>query len=129
MTDDALERALRTEEELELVTTGRRSGRPHRVTVWFAYEPGALWLRTDADADWLRNLDHEPRALIRIAGRELAVERVAVDDPAGALRSLIELWRAKYGQEWVADWYVERGRVPVRLSLVRGGPQAEGYPR
>ena len=117
---DPLERALQTEEELEVVTTGRRTGRPHRVTVWFAYEPDVLWLRTDRDADWLRNLEREERARVSIAGQEIDVHREPIDDEVAALRHVIELWRKKYGQEWVADWYVERGRVPVRLRLDRG---------
>ena len=50
------EAALRAAEEIELVTSGRRSGRPHSVTLWSAYEDGTLWLRTDSDADWYRNL-------------------------------------------------------------------------
>jgi deazaflavin-dependent oxidoreductase (nitroreductase family) len=114
-----LEDALRTSEELELETRGRRTGTPHRVTVWFAYDGDALWLRTDRDADWLRNLERDPAARVRVGGHEVAVRRQPVDDEADALRRLIGLWRAKYGQEWVADWYVERGRVPVRLSLER----------
>ena len=39
-----------------------------------------------------------------------------------ALRALVGLWRDKYGQEWVADWFVERGRVPVRVRVL--GPAA-----
>jgi deazaflavin-dependent oxidoreductase (nitroreductase family) len=116
--NSALDEALRTAEELELSTAGRRSGRPHRVTVWFAYDGDSIWLRTDRNADWLRNLDRDPRATVRIAGHQTAVRREPVPDEASALRGLVELWRAKYGQEWVADWYVERGRVPVRLRLV-----------
>lgn len=38
-------------------------------------------------------------------------------DPLGDIRRLVELWRAKYGAEWVQDWYVEKGRVPVKLRL------------
>jgi hypothetical protein len=45
--------------------------------------------------------------------------RVPIADEAAALRRLVELWRAKYGAEWVADWYVERGRVPVLLRVSR----------
>ena len=114
-----MERALRTSEELELETRGRRTGAAHRVTVWFAYDGEALWLRTDRGADWLRNLERDPRARVSVAGHQIAVRREQVDDEAATLRRLIELWRAKYGQEWVADWYVERGRVPVRLSIER----------
>src|SRR5439155_683179 len=76
-------------------------------------------LRTDRDADWLRNLDRDPRATVRVGTHEIAVRREPITDEAAALRELIELWRTKYGQEWVADWYVERGRVPVRLRLVK----------
>lgn len=117
MSDVDLERELRTAEELELLTTGRHSGRPHAVRVWFAYEDGAIWLRTDRAADWLRNLERDARCRIRVAGVECAAKRVAVEDEGAALRRLVDLWRAKYGPEWVADWYVERGRVPVRLVL------------
>lgn len=112
-----LEQALQVAEELELITTGRRSGKPHRVRVWFAYDGAAIWLRTDRAADWLRNLEREPRCRIRVDGLERGATREAVADESAALLRLIDLWRAKYGQEWVADWYVERGRLPVRLAL------------
>jgi deazaflavin-dependent oxidoreductase (nitroreductase family) len=115
-----LEGALATAEELELITTGRRTGKPHAVTVWFAYHDGSVWLRTDRDADWLRNLERDPRCRIRVAGIERGARREPVADESAALRRLVDVWRAKYGQEWVADWYVERGRVPVRLVLESG---------
>jgi hypothetical protein len=118
-----LEQALRTAEEIEVVTTGRRTGRSHAVRVWLAYEDGGLWLRADRDADWYRNLLAEPRCLVRVAGMEVAAvhepiaghELIAQSD--SVLRHVIGLWRSKYGNEWVGDWYVERGRVPVRLRI------------
>ena len=116
--NDALDAALRTAEELELETHGRRTGRAHRVTVWFAYDPPDIWLRTDRDADWLRNLERDPRCRITVGDTTADAMRAAVDDETAALRRIVALWRAKYGQEWVADWYVERGRVPVRLRLI-----------
>jgi len=107
------EAALRSAEEIELVTTGRRSGRPHVVTLWSAYEDGALWLRA------------EPRCRVRFAGREVEgrYEPIAADHEQSAdnlegLRHLIGLWRKKYGNEWVGDWYVERGRIPLRVRIV-----------
>jgi deazaflavin-dependent oxidoreductase (nitroreductase family) len=100
-----------------LVTRGRKTGRPHESTVWFAYEDGALWLRTDRTSDWYRNLRRDPHATIRVAGDELAATNEPIADEAAALRHVVELFRAKYGAEWVSDWYVERGRAPVRLRL------------
>jgi hypothetical protein len=140
------EAALRSAEEIELVTTGRRSGRPHVVTLWSAYDDGMLWLRTDSAADWYRNLLAEPRCRVRFAGHEVAgryepigaaheqsaekdvliaaeheqsaaKDELIADDVEG-LRHLIGLWRKKYGNEWVGDWYVERGRIPVRVRIV-----------
>lgn len=111
---------LRDAEELELVTRGRRSARPHRVPVWFAHEDGVLWLRTDERApDWLRNLRADPHCTVRIREHELAARYEPVTDHDAALRHLVALWRAKYGPEWVQDWYVEKGREPVRLRIER----------
>jgi len=109
--------ALRSAEEIELVTRGRRTGRPHAVTLWSAYDDGVLWLRADADADWYRNLRADPTCRIRVDAMEVGGVREDVVDADAALRRLVELWRGKYGREWVGDWYVERGRIPVRVRV------------
>ena len=108
---------LRTAEELTLETRGRRTHRPHRVTVWFAYEPPDLWLRTDGVTDWLRNLEADPSCRIDVGGHTAGARLVAVHDDPDALRRLVERRRAKYGPEWVEDWYFERGRAVVQLRL------------
>ena len=110
--------ALRSAEEIELVTTGRRSGRPHVVTLWSAYDDGMLWLRTDSAADWYRNLQADARCRVRFAGHEVDGRYEPIADDVEGLRHLIGLWRKKYGNEWVGDWYVERGRIPVRVRIV-----------
>ena len=122
-------------DELELVTTGRVSGEPHTVRLRFAYDDGVIWVRTserpsapdasgirrrtesDRTADWLRNLEHDPRARIRIADAELPARYEPSGDAAGDLRRAVELLRKKYGAEWVGDWYLDAGRIPVKLRL------------
>lgn len=111
--------ALRAAQEIVLVTRGRKSGRPHEATVWFAYEDGAVWLRTDHDTDWYRNLRRDPHCRIRLGTTELPAVNEPIADAAAALRHVVDLFRAKYGAEWVSDWYVERGRTPVRLRPER----------
>ncbi len=110
---------LRQAEEIVLVTRGRKTGRPHEATVWCAYEDGTVWLRTDHDSDWYRNLRRDPQCRIRVGTTELPAVTEPIADEAAALRHVVELFRAKYGVEWVSDWYVERGRAPVRLRLER----------
>jgi len=131
----SIARALAEAEELELVTTGRVSGDPHRVRLHFAYEDGVVWLRTgerpsapdasgvrrrtdsDRTTDWLRNLERNPAALIRIADAEVPARYERSVDADADLRRVVELLRNKYGPDWVADWYLERGRIPVKLRL------------
>lgn len=117
--DPAVEDALRKAEEIVLITHGRRTARPHEATVWCAFEDGAVWLRTDRRTDWYRNLRREPRCRIRVGAAEVAAVNEEIEDEASALRHVVALFRDKYGAEWVSDWYVERGRVPVRLRLGR----------
>src|SRR5687768_12072485 len=102
-----LEKALSEAEEVVLVTRGRKSGRSHETMVWCAYEDGMVWLRTDHDSDWYRNLGREPRCRIRVGKTEVAAVYDPILDEAAALRHVVELFRAKYGAEWVSDWYVE----------------------
>lgn len=120
MTTDLAE-ALAAADELELVTTGRRTGKTHAVTLWFAHDRGVLWLRGDRDSDWYRNLARDPACRVRVAGMEVSGRLEPVADDARVLRELIDRWRAKYGAEWVGDWYVERGRVPVLIRIAEGG--------
>jgi len=133
--DPATIRALAEADELELVTTGRVSGGMHTVRLRFAYEDGVVWLRTgerpsapdasgvrrrtkpERETDWLRNLEHDPHARIRIADAELPALDEPSADPAVDLRRAVELLREKYGPEWVADWYLEMGRISVKLRL------------
>jgi hypothetical protein len=115
--NEALDATLRTAEELELETRGRQTGRAHRVTVWFAYDPPFVWLRTDRERDWFLNLEGDPHCRIRVGAVSADAIRTAVYDDPASLRRAVELWRAKYGAEWVADWYFEHGRAVVQLRL------------
>lgn len=108
---------VRDAEEIELVTRGRRTGRAHVVRLWSAYADGVLWLRSDDGADWYRNLRADPRCRIRVEGVELDGLHEPSDDEATDLHRLVARWREKYGKEWVSDWYVERGRIPVRIRV------------
>ena len=58
-----------------LTTTGRRSGRPHTVEIWFVVSGETIYLLSGSggDSDWCRNLESEPAATFRIARTEYPV--------------------------------------------------------
>ena len=85
--------------------------------MWFARDGDLLWLRTDGDTDWLRNLRAHPDAAVEMDSAQFDVRYEPSADIDADLRRLVTLWRAKYGPMWVQDWFVESGRVPVRLRL------------
>ncbi|MEP7215189.1 MAG: nitroreductase family deazaflavin-dependent oxidoreductase [Anaerolineaceae bacterium] len=95
-----------------LTTTGRTSGEPRTIEIWFGTEGDTLYLLTREHAHWVRNLRKHPLAMVRIAGREFSVTGRIVGDPvedALARRLLL----AKY-QGDLAEW--GRTALPVALD-------------
>ncbi len=64
---------------LYLTTIGRRTGRPHRIEIWFAAHHGRLYLLAGGRdrADWVRNLRANPRVTVELGGEvRVGVARV-----------------------------------------------------
>ncbi|MFN8677776.1 MAG: nitroreductase family deazaflavin-dependent oxidoreductase [Thermomicrobiales bacterium] len=51
-----------------LTTTGRRTGRPHRIEIWFAVEAGRMYLMAGGRdrSDWVRNLQANPQVTVEL---------------------------------------------------------------
>jgi deazaflavin-dependent oxidoreductase (nitroreductase family) len=86
---------------LYLTTTGRVSGLPRQIEIWFVPFDGRFYLLAEHfhKAQWVRNILRQPRVAVKIGEREFpATARVL--DPA-ADRELWEiaqdLGRKKYG--------------------------------
>ncbi len=105
-----------------LTTTGRISGRPHEVEMWFAVDPdgATLYLLSGGRerSDWVRNLARNPAARVRVAGTTYAATGRAIAGEPAEPRAR-ELLAAKY-YGWREgplpnDW--AREALPVALSL------------
>lgn len=105
-----------------ITTTGRRTGNPHRVEIWFAAEPGGRTIYVLAGgrerADFVRNAIVQPRVTVRIGAREgAATARVldaGTDEDALARRLVL----AKYQEPGNTDlerW--GRSALPVAFDL------------
>jgi len=72
---------VRDAEFLYLTTTGRRSGQPRQIEIWFTERSGRYYLVAEhgEQAGWVRNLRTNPRVLVRVDGREFAAHARVVD--------------------------------------------------
>lgn len=103
-----------------LTTTGRRSGRPHRIEIWFALDRDAVYLLSGGGdrSDWVRNLIAAPEVILEIGGeRRTATARVVTDADEDALarRLLLEKYRPRYRGD-LDEW----GRTSLPVAIDRG---------
>ena len=103
-----------------LTTTGRRSGRPHRIEIWFGYEGGSvvyLMAGGGTRSDWVANLIARPEVTIEIGdvlftGVARVVEET--DDAALARRLLFEKYQPTYNGD-LGDW--RDSALPVAIEI------------
>ena len=85
--------------EVELTTTGRRSGGPQRVVIWVSPgQPGRLYIRSGGGLgrNWTRNISKLNEATLHLDGCDVPVTLRHIDEPAEA-RLVTGFVRAKYG--------------------------------
>jgi deazaflavin-dependent oxidoreductase (nitroreductase family) len=56
----------------DIVTTGRRSGNPHEIEIWFGVLDGAMYLISGngPGADWYLNMLAHPEVVVKLAGEQ-----------------------------------------------------------
>ena len=102
-----------------LTTTGRRSGNPHEIEIWFGLANGRLYLMAgDPDSDWVKNVRAEPRVHVRIADEDHGARGRVVED-ADEDAMVRRLLAAKY-QGWregkrLSSW--ARSAQPVAIEF------------
>jgi deazaflavin-dependent oxidoreductase (nitroreductase family) len=105
-----------------ITTTGRRTGNPHRIEIWFAAEPGSRTIYVLAGgrerADFVRNAIAEPRVTVRIGDREgggtARVVEAGTEEDARARRLLLAKYQAP-GHSDLESW--ARSALPVAFDL------------
>ncbi len=66
-----------------LTTTGRKTGNPHEIEIWFSLVPetGTLYmLAGNPESDWVKNLRKQPNATVRISEETFAGRARMVED-------------------------------------------------
>ena len=112
--------ALSDENFCYLTTTGRVTGRPHEIEIWFALVPEAqiLYMLSGGGdrSDWVKNLRRNPEVEVRIAGERLggrAREARDAEEDELARRLLVEKYESSPGR--LENW--RRRALPVVVDL------------
>lgn len=107
------------EEFCYLTTTGRITGRPHRIEIWFALHEETVYLLSgDRDrADWVRNLMVSSDVVLEIGERK-RITRARVLEPGTeeddrARRLLVDKYQPGYGED-LSGW--RRTSLPVAID-------------
>ena len=119
----ALLERLSKEEYCYLTTTGRVSGQPHEIEIWFSILDGKLYLLSGGGekSDWVKNLMKTPEVTVRIAKHKFAGRAHILSNEKDDL-PIRKLLAAKY-QQWklggrLSNW--ARTALPVAIDFYQG---------
>jgi deazaflavin-dependent oxidoreductase (nitroreductase family) len=98
----ALERGL----TCDITTTGRRSGQPRRIEIWYFLIDGRVYITgTPGKRDWYANLQAEPHLTFhvkQVAQADLPAHATPITDPAERASIMTAIRQRN-------DWYVAQG--------------------
>jgi deazaflavin-dependent oxidoreductase (nitroreductase family) len=110
-----------------LTTTGRVSGRPHTIEIWFALAERTLYLLSGGGdrSDWVRNLQASPEVSVRIGRRDAParpgrarVVAAGSEEDALARQLVTDKYQPGYGGD-LSGW--RRTSLPVAVDLPPSG--------
>jgi deazaflavin-dependent oxidoreductase (nitroreductase family) len=102
-----------------LTTTGRRSGEPHRIEIWYAADGDTLYFLAGGGtaSDWVRNLGVNAAVSVELDGEVFAGQARVLEngDEAETARDLVF---DKYAPRYDGDLTKWRARaLPVAVNL------------
>ena len=124
MVDDTIRAALQHGLTCDITTTGRKSGVPRRIEIWYFMLDGDVYITgTPGRRDWLANLRADPRMLFHVkegAQADLAARAAIIGDPAERQRIMGRIMRENSwfaAQQFNLDEWVA-GSPLVRVEFV-----------
>ena len=115
----AVDPSLASESYCYLTTTGRVSGEPREIEIWFGLEASTLYMLSGGRerSNWVRNLMRTPAVRVRIGDHEFeGVARIVEDgdEDATARRLLLDKYAPGYSGD-LTEW--GRDSLPVAVDL------------
>jgi deazaflavin-dependent oxidoreductase (nitroreductase family) len=120
---------LANEDYCYVTTTGRVTGKPHEVEIWFGLDGDTLYILSGGreKSDWVKNAKKTPAVRVRIAGQRFEGQArivTAKDEDALARRLLLEKYTPPRYSGGLSGW--GKSALPVAIELQKQGTAATG---
>jgi len=100
-----------------VTTTGRRSGKPHTIEIWFALRESTLYLLSGGGdgSDWVKNVKEHPTVGVRLGDYDVIARARVVDDPGedGLARQLLVEKYTSRDPDDLTEW----GKTALPLAI------------
>jgi len=95
---------------------GRKTGKPHEVTIWFVLDGDRLYIGTaNVNRQWVQNVQKTPHIKLSIGGETFAAAARFLTDRSEHERAMTAI-RRKYRMFWPI---IELGRFLAAIGLMR----------
>lgn len=103
---------------IDLTTTGRRSGSPRRIEIWWFRVDGHFYITgSGGRRDWLANLRSDPEGIVHVGGMDIPITAEDVGDPVERRRVLSDPQLSWYsGQEQLDELVANAPMIRLRFS-------------
>jgi len=118
MEPNALTRLKRVAGKQSTILThyGRKTGKPHEVTIWFVLDDDKLYIGTaNVSRQWVRNVQKTPKIRLSVAGETFEGNARFLTDRAEHERAMASI-RRKY---WMSRPLIAMGRFLTAMGLMR----------
>jgi deazaflavin-dependent oxidoreductase (nitroreductase family) len=109
-----------------VTTTGRRTGRPHEIEIWFGARDHTVYMLSGGRerSDWVRNIIANPQVAVRVGERHFGgagrVVKAETDEDRTARRLLLEKYSATYSGD-LTEWGATALPVAIDVSEIPPG--------
>ena len=109
-------RPIAAKQTIRLTHYGRRTGKPHEVTIWFVLDGDKLYIGTaNLNRQWVRNVQKTPTIRLSIGGENFDGNARFLSDRTEHERAMAAI-RRKY---WMFRPIIELGRFLAAIGMMR----------
>ena len=101
---------------MTLTHYGRKTGKPHEVTIWFVLDDDKLYIGTaNVNRQWVRNVQKTPRIRLAVGGERFEGEAHFLAERAEHERAMAAI-RRKY---WIYRPLIALGQILTAIGVMR----------